>query len=88
MLMKEKSLGRKPLRSARGISENKRTTRFPGIVEDAKALGVNRIHLWLVLTGRRQSTRLMVRYRALRNEPAFVQPTKIPGLRRVPETQA
>jgi len=39
-----------------------------GIVADAKALDVHRIHLWLVLTGRRQSRSLIKRYRALRAE--------------------
>jgi hypothetical protein len=44
----------------------KKLVRFPGIVSDAQRLGVHRIHLYLVLTGQRQSRRLMERYRALR----------------------
>ncbi|MBP8257099.1 MAG: hypothetical protein KAX37_07210 [Opitutaceae bacterium] len=39
--------------------------RFPGIVADAKRLKVSRIHLYLVLTGRRTSHRLLKRYDAL-----------------------
>ena len=41
-----------------------------GIVADAKALDVHRIHLWLVLTGRRQSRSLVRRYRALKKGSA------------------
>ncbi len=37
--------------------------RFPGITEDAAALGVTRPHLWMVLTGARVSKRLTTRYR-------------------------
>ena len=37
-------------------------TRFPGIVADARELGVNRIHLYLVLSGQRQSKSLLRRY--------------------------
>lgn len=40
-------------------------TRYPGISEHAKRLGVSRPHLWMVLQGQRQSRRLMVRYRKL-----------------------
>lgn len=40
-------------------------TRFPGIVADAARLGVNRIHLYLVLTGQRKSPPLTVRYQKL-----------------------
>ena len=35
---------------------------FPGIGNHADQLGVNRIHLWKVLTGRRESRSLMARY--------------------------
>lgn len=41
-------------------------TKYPGIVRDASALGVTRIHLWLVLTGRRESRSLTARYAALK----------------------
>ena len=44
-----------------------------GITTHAKQLGVHRIHLWLVLTGRRQSRSLIKRYRALKKEPAKVK---------------
>lgn len=40
--------------------------RFPGIVSDAAALGVSRIHLYLVLTGERRSRSLLTRYKALK----------------------
>lgn len=39
--------------------------RIPGICEDAATLGVNRSHLYRVLTGRRQSRSLLERYAAL-----------------------
>ena len=39
---------------------------FPGIIKDAAALEVHRIHLYLVLSGKRQSHRLLARYRALK----------------------
>ena len=38
---------------------------FPGITADAKALGVTRPHLYLVLTGKRTSARLTAAYRKL-----------------------
>jgi hypothetical protein len=44
--------------------------RFPGIVAQARALGVSRIHLWYVMTGRRDSNPLMRRYRALKRAQA------------------
>lgn len=37
-------------------------TVIPGIVRDAQRLGVSRYHLWAVLSGRRESPRLMARY--------------------------
>lgn len=45
-------------------------TQFPGISGDAKALGVSRVHLWLVLTGRRRSARLAQRYAQLKRPSA------------------
>jgi len=41
--------------------------RYPGIVRDAKTLGVTRTHLYAVLAGKRQSRRLVAAYRALNN---------------------
>lgn len=38
-------------------------TRYPGIMRASRDLGVNRIHLYLVLTGKRVSHRLTDRYR-------------------------
>jgi len=39
--------------------------KYPGISEHARRLGVSRLHLWMVLQGRRESRRLMERYRRL-----------------------
>lgn len=39
--------------------------RFPGICRHAKALGVHRIHLYLVLSGGRRSASLLRRYNAI-----------------------
>ena len=44
----------------------KKVTRFHGIVGHAERLGVSRIHLWLVLSGRRQSRSLLKRYRKIK----------------------
>jgi hypothetical protein len=41
------------------------STRFPGIVEDAKRLGVHRVTLYRALTGRQALKGLMQRYRSL-----------------------
>jgi len=43
-----------------------RSVRFPGLLTAAQALGVHRNHLYLVLTGKRTSHRLLARYRALK----------------------
>ncbi|MFA6962424.1 MAG: hypothetical protein WC205_16840 [Opitutaceae bacterium] len=53
-----------PPRSARGPAK------FPGIVGAAHALGVNRTHLYLVLSGKRTSARLLKRYHALNKAAA------------------
>ena len=52
----------------RAVRRNRteRRVKYRGIVADAKALNVHRIYLWLVLTGRRRSTRLMNRYQELK----------------------
>ncbi len=42
--------------------------RFPGIMRDARRLGVHRNHLYLVLTGNRQSPGLLNRYKKLHKE--------------------
>ena len=39
--------------------------RFRGITRDAERLGVTRVHLYLVLAGKRASRSLMQRYRAI-----------------------
>lgn len=48
-------------------TQTKRSQRikYPGISEHARRLGVSRLHLWMVLQGRRESRRLMERYRRL-----------------------
>lgn len=45
-----------------------RSVRFPGIMRDARRLGVHRNHLYLVLTGNRQSPGLLNRYKKLHKE--------------------
>ena len=39
---------------------------YPGIVADARRLGVSRMHLWAVLSGRRESSGLVRRYRKIK----------------------
>lgn len=53
-------------RSQTVIPISDRRIRFHRIVADAQTLGVSRVHLWQVLTGRRQSKTLLARYRALK----------------------
>ncbi|MBQ9727337.1 MAG: hypothetical protein IJV65_07515 [Kiritimatiellae bacterium] len=43
----------------------RRRTRFPHIGKAAAQLGVERTHLWRVLTGERKSASLLARYEAL-----------------------
>ena len=50
--------------------KKKRTIRFRGINADAVELGVRREHLWMVLTGRRESAILNRRYKALKQQQA------------------
>lgn len=40
-------------------------TRFPGIVSDSAALGMNRTQLWLVLIGERPDPTVVTRYTQL-----------------------
>ena len=49
---------------ANGAGVRKRRVRIAGIGAMAAALGVTRQHLWLVLTGQRESRRLLAQYRA------------------------
>lgn len=53
---------RETIQTAKG----KRNIRFRGVCKDALQLGVSRVHLYLVLSGRRESKRLLQRYEALR----------------------
>lgn len=50
------------------IRKGKRQVRFPGLMNAAHALGVHRNHLYLVLSGRRVSVKLLKRYKALKKE--------------------
>jgi hypothetical protein len=52
------------------VRPKRKSTRFPGIVEHARTLRVSRVHLYLVLTGRRESRSLLRRYAALGKEAA------------------
>lgn len=45
--------------------KQRRKIRFPGIVAHAEKLGVNRSHLYRVLTGERPSPSLFERFQAL-----------------------
>lgn len=47
----------------------RRSVRFPGLLNDAQALGVHRNHLYLVLSGRRVSASLLHRYQQLKAQP-------------------
>jgi len=49
----------------------KNRAKFPGIVAAARALGVTRIHLYLVLSGKRESKSLRKRYRELKRNGAL-----------------
>ncbi|MCL1920844.1 MAG: hypothetical protein FWG50_07170 [Kiritimatiellaeota bacterium] len=54
-------------RKAKGKAGRKRggVLAYPGIARHAEALGVERTHLWRVLTGRRESRSLISRYKAI-----------------------
>lgn len=54
-------------RQKRDLRREKRHV-IPGICADAKKLGVSRMHLWAVLSGRRESDGLVARYRELQEE--------------------
>ncbi len=66
MKNKAKNLREAPHARFQGKPDTRGPTEFPGIVEDAKALGVSRTHLWRVLTGQRESARLLARYQHLK----------------------
>ena len=52
-------------RKKAGEKRKYRAVTYPGIVGHAAELGVGRVHLWMVLTGRRVSRSLTARYNAL-----------------------
>lgn len=45
---------------------NPKRVRFEGIIADARRLGVDRTHLYRVLTGKRESKELLKRYISLK----------------------
>ena len=47
-----------------------REVKYPGIMRDARELGVSRTQLWYVLEGERESKSLLRRYRALKAQQA------------------
>ena len=47
--------------------------RFPGICADAQKLGVHRVHLYEVLSGKRTSHRLIASYEMLKNGKELAQ---------------
>lgn len=70
-------------RPAFGIAERKDTKRkrFFGIEAEARRLGVSAPHLWMVLTGRRQSARLMSQVR-IAEAPGGEHAAVLPSMRR------
>lgn len=60
-----------PLSSRRPGRRFGASTRFPGIVNDARALGVTVTHLRYCLTGQRTSKSLMARYQKLQADKRF-----------------
>ena len=56
--------------SRKGVQTARRAADITGICRDAQRLGVTRVHLYLVLKGRRHSARLMNRYAALKGGAA------------------
>jgi len=54
------------LRRVAGESDLRRARRIPGVIADARALGVSHPHLSQVLHGRRPSKSLLARYQALK----------------------
>jgi hypothetical protein len=65
----------------RPAARQRRASRISGILADAAALGVDRDHLRMVLTGRRQSLRLSQAYAALKqsqSQTTEFQPSSIP----------
>ncbi len=57
-------------RNAGKRAGEKSTHRSSGIPAAAAARGVDRTHLWRVLTGRRESRSLVRRYRELEGQPS------------------
>ena len=58
------------MKAATRAAKKNRPKRFKGICADAIALNVTRVHLWQVLTGRRESKPLLKEYRELKKTGA------------------
>ncbi len=56
------------MKERKRVKAKREARRFPGITRDAAELGVSRVHLWKVLTGRRSSLSLTRRYGELKGE--------------------
>ena len=61
----EAALGKRTVNRIKMQPQINKRTRYPGISDHAKRLGVTRPHLWMVLQGKRKSRRLMERYRKM-----------------------
>jgi hypothetical protein len=60
------------LRATSGKIKGKRgRAKYLGIITDAATLGVERTHLWRVLSGQRQSKSLLARYRKLKAQQSL-----------------
>lgn len=57
---------RAEIASATQPTRPKRQIKYPGLCADARRLRCSRIHLYLVLSGRRESRRLLRRYQQLK----------------------
>lgn len=57
-----------------GVPHQSGNARFPGITIAAADLGVTRVHLWAVLSGKRESKPLLARWKAwLKQHPEFAK---------------
>lgn len=57
-------------KTARKRKSRRKSARIKDLISDALTLGVHRNHLYMVLTGRRKSTSLTIRYDALQSTKA------------------
>jgi hypothetical protein len=52
-------------------------TKFPGVIRHAETLGCHRVHLHLVLSGKRHSSKLLRAYKALLTSEGRAIPTEL-----------